>query len=141
MSVEPQTIIGPFTVLDRLGAGGMATVYRVQHRDGSSHALKVLHPTDDERLRAEMLRRFLAEGTIQARLRHPHILPVNDIIEVPTGTGLLMDLLIGEDLGARLRREGAQSPLQAARWTKNESRCKPRLLGGACRGRGGWLVG
>ena len=118
MSVEPQTIIGPFTVLDRLGAGGMATVYRVQHRDGSSHALKVLHPTDDERLRAEMLRRFLAEGKIQARLRHPHILPVNDIIEVPTGTGLLMDLLIGEDLGARLRREGAQSPLQAARWTQ-----------------------
>ena len=117
MSVEPDSTIGPFTVLDRLGAGGMATVYRVQHHDGSLHALKILHPTDDERLRTEMLRRFLAEGEIQARLLHPHILPVNDIIEVPTGTGLLMELLIGEDLGARLRREGAQSPLLAVRWT------------------------
>jgi serine/threonine protein kinase len=47
--VEPLTsddpvTIGPFTLLGRLGAGGMGTVYLGQDADGQRVAVKVIHP-------------------------------------------------------------------------------------------------
>ncbi|MBC8099034.1 MAG: protein kinase, partial [Armatimonadetes bacterium] len=68
--------IGEFTVIDRLGRGGMATVYRAHqpsmHRDV---ALKVL--TLDDALEDESFRqRFAQEAELIAGLEHIHILPV-----------------------------------------------------------------
>jgi serine/threonine protein kinase len=112
--LKPGTTIGDYTVQAFLGAGGMASVYRVVHTSGSVHALKVLRQTGDAAVRAEKMGRFIAEGEIQARLRHPHLLPVLALIKDPVG--LVMELLRGEDLGARLIREGAQPPLLAVGW-------------------------
>jgi hypothetical protein len=114
--LQPGTPLGAYTVLDFLGAGGMASVYRVQHATGTIHAAKILRQSGDAVARADLLRRFLAEGEIQARLRHPNLLPVHGLIEESARVGLVMALLEGEDLGARLGREGAQPPLRAVRW-------------------------
>ena len=115
MLLQPGANVGPYTIQERLGSGGMATVYRVRHDDGSEHALKVLRQTEDPRMRNEMLRRFLAEGRIQKQLTHPHILPVTGLVEGPP-TALVMDLLHGEDLGARMARSAPLPPLQSVRW-------------------------
>lgn len=41
MELTPGTVIDRYTVDDRLGEGGMATVYRVRHTQlGSRHAIK-----------------------------------------------------------------------------------------------------
>lgn len=90
-----------YRVLRVLGQGGAAVVYEVVHtRLGTSHALKVL-----KRHGAEMEARLLSEGRIQAQLRHPHVVPVTDVIDVGDTLGLVMDLVRGGPLSAVLGRE------------------------------------
>jgi formylglycine-generating enzyme required for sulfatase activity/tRNA A-37 threonylcarbamoyl transferase component Bud32 len=113
--MRPGEIVDRYIVEALLGEGGMARVYRVRHQAlGSLHALKVLHP---HLLAHDELRgRFLAEGRIQARLRHPHLVAVTDIISQPGLAGLVMELLEGGDLEHVLQQ--GPVPLSVARqWT------------------------
>lgn len=83
----------------------MATVYVAAHtRLGHVVALKVLHShyQKDEQVRS----RFVEEARIQANLRHPHILTVHDIIELPDVSGMVMELLNGCSLSSFYRAEG-----------------------------------
>jgi serine/threonine-protein kinase len=92
-----------------LGRGGMSTVYEAVHRNGNRVAIKVLHPelSDCPRTR----RRFLREGYVANRVGHPGAVTVIDDVVTPEGTVLLvMELLEGESLGARLRRLAAPLP-------------------------------
>ena len=92
-------IIDRYEVLEELGQGACAVVYRVRHtRLGSDHALKLLlrAPTA---LRARLER----EGQIQARLRHPNIVPVTDVVDFNGMTCLIMDCVAGPDLDAWCR--------------------------------------
>lgn len=90
----------------------MACVYRVHHQIlESAHAVKVLHAHLARR--DDIRQRFLSEARIQARLRHPHMLPVTDIINEPGVAGLVMEYLEGEDLGVWLERE-ERLPLETA---------------------------
>ena len=87
-------VVAGYRVMGRLGAGGMAHVWRVRHESlGTEHALKVLHQTAPE-----MRARLLDEGRIQARLRHPNLLRVTALVPVSGGTGLVMDLVRGPSL-------------------------------------------
>ena len=108
--------IGSYEVVSELGAGGMAVVYRARHRVlHSDHAIKVL---DEKLARSKEIRqRFLSEARIQARLRHPHITPVTDVIAAPGVAAIVMPFLRGEDLRARLTRQGAAAVDDAVRWT------------------------
>ena len=78
-----------------VGQGGMAVVYRVRHTTlDTLHALKVLHA------RAPGVRaRLIAEGRLQAGLRHPNLLTVSDVLEVDGAPALLMDYVDGPTLG------------------------------------------
>jgi serine/threonine protein kinase len=79
----------------------MASVYRVRHLAlGSPHALKVLNAELAQD--ADLRERFLAEGRIQAQLRHPHIVAVTDIATDPV-PGLVMELIDGETLEDHVR--------------------------------------
>ncbi len=117
MSLEPGQTIGNYRIQGELGEGGMAMVYRAEHIVlGSAHAIKVL---DGKLARSDEIRiRFLEEGKIQARLRHPHITPVSDLIAEPGVAALVMPLLVGEDLEVVLRRDGAVSTEVAMPWMK-----------------------
>lgn len=67
---------GEYEVVRPLGKGGMSEVYEVENvRLGSRHALKLFTYEKED---AEVRERFLAEGKILARLRHPRIVKVVD---------------------------------------------------------------
>ena len=80
-----------------IGGGGSAEVWQVHDRDlGIPLAIKLLRPrfTTDP-MQIDALRR---EVLISRALRHPHICPIHDLYEGPRGVGVVMDLLLGQDL-------------------------------------------
>jgi serine/threonine-protein kinase len=87
-----------YEVLDEIGHGGMATVYRA--RDSSLDrlvALKVLHPHLQRTTEARA--RFTREAKSVARLRHPHILEIYDYSgEASEETYIAAELLTGPTL-------------------------------------------
>jgi len=90
----PGDRIDRYEVQTLLGTGGMASVFRVRHLDlGTLHALKLL--TNRSR---SLGRRLLQEGRIQARLRHPNVVGVTDVVRHDGGVGLVMDYVAGVDL-------------------------------------------
>ncbi|MHC4434265.1 MAG: protein kinase domain-containing protein, partial [Planctomycetota bacterium] len=89
--------LGPYTILDELGRGGMGAVYRVRRDDlKREFALKVMLKPDDPKA-AE---RFLREARAAAALSgHPGIVAVHDVGEAEDGTlYLAMDLVRGLSL-------------------------------------------
>ncbi|MEO8801498.1 MAG: serine/threonine-protein kinase, partial [Polyangiaceae bacterium] len=91
--------------LDRVvGEGGMGVVWAATHvLTEKPCALKFLKAgrAADPRSHA----RLLHEARATCRVRHPNVAPVHDILELPNGVPfIVMDLLDGEPLSARLRR-------------------------------------
>jgi eukaryotic-like serine/threonine-protein kinase len=108
--LSPGIVVERYEVERELGGGGMARVYKVRHVAlGSVHALKVLEP--ELVVNPELRARFLEEGRIQARLKHPNILGITDVVATPGVAGLVMDYLEGESLDKYLAR--AQRPPEA----------------------------
>ena len=71
------TRLGPYELLEEIGKGGMATVYRAyQPSTDRQVAVKVIHRSLADN--AAELERFQREARMIARLEHPHILPVYD---------------------------------------------------------------
>ena len=69
--------LGPYLILEQIGAGGMATVYKAyQPAVERDVAIKVIaaHFAQEE----EFLKRFRREAKAVAQLEHAHILPVHD---------------------------------------------------------------
>ncbi|MFT5683372.1 MAG: putative ATPase, partial [Myxococcota bacterium] len=94
MRITPGQQVGSYVVESRLGAGGTAEVWRVRHHLlGREYALKVLM-----RNSAEQTHRLLAEGRAQAKLRHPNLLPVTDVVSLEGAIGLVMPLVEGPSL-------------------------------------------
>ncbi len=72
-----------YVLLDKLGAGGMGGVFRVEHTAlGRQVALKVIGVVDSS---GEFSARLLREARIIAQLEHPAIVPVHDIGTLPDG--------------------------------------------------------
>jgi eukaryotic-like serine/threonine-protein kinase len=87
-----------------LGVGGMAAVYAATHDSGRRAAFKILH--SDLMNDAEMLVRFAEEREVASMLTHPARVEVYGIGRTDDGAPLLMmELLDGETLDARLRRK------------------------------------
>ena len=100
-----------YTIVDEIGRGGMATVFRARQalldRDV---ALKVLSPQLTQS--ASHAERFLQEARLLAALEHPHVVRVFDVGVSPEGLHYFsMQLLTGGDLGARLREGMSEADL------------------------------
>ncbi len=90
--------VGRYQVEGRASEDATAVVYRVQHVNlGSTHRLKVLKAG---RKGAELLERLERQGEVQAKLRHPNILPVTDVVDVDGQPGLVLAWEEGPDLRA-----------------------------------------
>lgn len=103
-----------YEVLEELGHGGMATVYRAHDkRLGRDVAVKVLHPhLRDSR---EVAHRFAAEAKAVAKLRHPNIVEVFDVsAEDDAEQYLVVELIRGQTLRRLLQARGALPPEIAA---------------------------
>jgi eukaryotic-like serine/threonine-protein kinase len=114
---KPGTLIGHtvgnYEVKALLGEGGMGSVYLAEHSVmGWKAAIKVLRRSlaDDKVL----VRRFLNEARVIKAVRHPNIVEIIDVGILPDGLPyLLMELLEGETVGARLQRNGRLTVEQA----------------------------
>lgn len=111
-SLEGQTL-GKYRVLEPLGRGGMARVYRAYHPQLDRYiAIKVLRSdlVEDE----EFLTRFRREAQAVAALRHANIVQVYDFDVEDSLSYMVMELLGGDTLKARLsdyRLRGGRMPL------------------------------
>lgn len=71
---EPSVVIGPYTIQEQLGQGGMGRIYRAVDPDGRAVALKVIRP---EHASDPMFkRRFAREARAAQAVKHPHVVPV-----------------------------------------------------------------
>ena len=90
--------IGNYRVVRALGTGGMGEVYEVEHlRLGTYYALKAFTLSHGE---INLLKkRFMAEGKVLARLRHPNIARVHELdFDVDSGVSyFVMDLVLSDD--------------------------------------------
>jgi len=102
------TKLGPYEIIEELGKGGMATVYRAYHPPMERYvAVKVIRRQLVEELAAR--ERFQREARIIARLEHPHLLPVYDFDGGHDPPYIVMRLLEGGTLKEALA--GRRLPL------------------------------
>ena len=105
------TTIGPYTVLSKVGEGGMGEVYRA--RDGHLNrdvAIKVL--PESFALDADRVARFTREAQVLAALNHPNIATIYGIEASHGIRALVMELVEGEDLSTHITR-GPIAPADA----------------------------
>ena len=103
---DARVLQGRYQLGDVLGEGGMGIVHRgTDLRLERPIAVKLMHP--DVEARGPRTERFLKEAKRTAQLRHPGIVEVYDFGQTDAGEAFfVMELLSGESLGARIRREG-----------------------------------
>jgi serine/threonine-protein kinase len=91
-----------YRLREQLGRGGMGVVWRARdERLGREVALKVLHPwvAEDPELRE----RFEREAAALARLEHPNVVRLYDVLEHDRQTVLVMELVEGDALDTIIR--------------------------------------
>jgi response regulator RpfG family c-di-GMP phosphodiesterase/serine/threonine protein kinase len=117
-------LLGSYRVLDRLGAGGMGTVFLGEHVLMKRRvAIKVL-PVDED-CPASVRQRFYAEMRVLADLHHPHIVLAFDAGELPPAGPnmphliyLVMELMPGGDLEEYVLDHGPRPIAQACEWVR-----------------------
>jgi eukaryotic-like serine/threonine-protein kinase len=105
----PTSTLGQYRVRGRIGSGGMGDVYDAVHTTLDKRvAIKTLRRRflEDE----VVVARFLREGQLASRMRHPHIVDVTDVGVIDGLPCLVMEHLEGETLGQVIRRDGAMKP-------------------------------
>ncbi len=112
--VPGMVVRGKYEILEKIGAGGMAAVYRVRHLAfGEIRAMKVVAAKlcDDE----GFLKRFRTEAVVTRRLQHPNAVRVDDLDVTEDGRPfIVMEHVQGKNLREVIREEGAFDVARAA---------------------------
>ncbi len=108
-----RTIAGRFRLIQRIGSGGMSSVYLARHvMIDRMSAIKILR--EDLGLNPNHRERFLREARAVNRINHPNIVAITDFGEMDGLVFLVMEHVAGEELLSVLRR-GAMPWERAAR--------------------------
>ncbi|MFC5800430.1 serine/threonine-protein kinase [Streptomyces formicae] len=114
MHAPGELIDGRFELLERLGSGGMGTVWRardtVLHREVALKAVRSDADTSDA-----VRERVLREARALARLSHPHVVTVHHIVDTQPHPWIVMELVPGSSLQDRLTARGPLPAPEAAR--------------------------
>ncbi len=105
--LTPGQPFGVYTVVRRLGKGGMGMVYLLQHPTDGCFAVKIVNPAALKK-DPEFVARFAREGAFAMKIRHPNLIAVYDMGQDPD-TGyyyLIMDYLPGGDVRQKLNTMG-----------------------------------
>src|SRR6201987_699774 len=106
MPISTGSRLGSYELLAQIGAGGMGEVYQAHDTKlGRDVAIKVLPEAfahDSERLS-----RFQREAKMLALLNHPNIATIHGLDQSNGTQYLVMELVAGETLAERVKREGA----------------------------------
>jgi serine/threonine protein kinase len=89
-----------------IGEGGMGVVWKAVHREtGQAFAVKLLKPSIWPR--SDLRARFVREACAACAIRHPNVARIHEVLELEDGApALVMELLEGETLGEKLKRQG-----------------------------------
>jgi tRNA A-37 threonylcarbamoyl transferase component Bud32 len=99
--------IGRYRILERLGTGGMGTVYKA-HDPQLERVVALKLPRFDgpQRDRANRVQRFQREARAAAQVWHPHVCPIYDVGEHEGQPFVAMAYVEGQSLAERLASEG-----------------------------------
>ncbi|HUP50271.1 MAG TPA: protein kinase [Thermoanaerobaculia bacterium] len=101
MDLHAGAHMGPYEILDSLGAGGMGEVYRARDtRIGREVAVKIL--PDAHRLESDRLHRFEQEARAAGALNHPNLVTIHDVGTHEGTPYIVMELLEGETLREKI---------------------------------------
>nr|WSX77268.1 serine/threonine protein kinase [Streptomyces sp. NBC_00899] len=111
-AAAPRNVLaGRYRLTAQVGRGGMGTVWaatdELLHRQV---AVKELHPES-----GRQHDRALREARSVARIRHPHVVVVYDVVEEDDRPWIVMELVDGRSLADILREDGPLAPREAAR--------------------------
>jgi eukaryotic-like serine/threonine-protein kinase len=105
--------LGDYKVLERIGRGRMAGVYRAVHPSGQVVAIKVLPPSRAKN--AQTLGRFQREARLSVKLKHLHVVRAFHVGESRGVHYIVMEYLEGETLEEVLQRRKRLPPAEAVR--------------------------
>jgi serine/threonine protein kinase len=100
--------LGQFQIVEEVGKGGMATVYRAYQPNLQRYvAIKVLMPSLAEDM--DLVKRFLREARSAAALHHPNVITIHDVGSQGDTHYIVSEYLEGMTLGDLLKQEGMLS--------------------------------
>ena len=106
--------LGNYQIMEELGRGGMAVVYRAYQASLNRYvAIKILPPQLGAN--REFVERFQREAQAAAGLRHPNIVVIHDVGQDEGIYYIVMELLEGRTLKQLIEQEGRLPPERAAR--------------------------
>ncbi len=106
---------GRYTILEKLGQGGMGAVYRgAQHSVGRECAIKLV--SSHLVAEADVIKRFLREAKLASKLAHPNAVAVLDFGQTDDGVFyLVMELVTGRTLDEVFKADGTFRPERVVR--------------------------
>jgi tRNA A-37 threonylcarbamoyl transferase component Bud32 len=105
--------LNDYKILDRIGAGRMAGIFKAIHAKGAVVAVKVLPPSRSRNL--EMFSRFQREARMAMKLKHANIVRTFQVSECRTLHFIVMEYLEGETLEEVIKKRGKLPPVEAVR--------------------------
>ena len=119
MSDLGRLVAGRYRLLERIGRGGMGTVWRAEDELlGRAVAVKRLHPPQphlhDDELET-LFERTRREARSAARISHPHVVVVHDVVDDEGLPAIVMEYVPSTTLGDLLKERGPLTPEEAAR--------------------------
>ena len=112
MAADPRTI-GRYEVVDRIGRGGMGVVFKAKDpRIGRQVAIKKVGAVPGGA--TPDLQRAEREARLAARVNHPHVVAVFDLVTDDDSQWLVMEYVEGVNLAGLVVQQGKLSPDQVA---------------------------
>jgi serine/threonine protein kinase len=105
-NIEPTPFGDKYLLVEHIATGGMAEVYRAQYTgiEGFAKELVVKRLREEFVERPDIIRMFLDEARVAATLTHNNVVHTYDLGELHGEYFIAMELLVGEELVAVLRR-------------------------------------